>query len=380
MRCHYSSVLKAAVFSGIVIAGLAFGGVKPATAFGIVYSARYYNPPSSHATSHYQIYRINPDGTHKMRLTHDNYEDYDPSWSPDGCWIAYLREWWNEDTSLGGSRLMIMHPDGTDNHQLINTNYPQFAWSKDSKSITAITATDQNDDSIYVKYSLDGTKLSSNKAPNIDPLYLPPLSPNGRYQFQYSEGNSSIVDSKTGEKVLKTADYTSICWNGNDQFLGMLSNNNDAHTPTSYELYRVSLDGTLKHLCHLSPTGEHDSSINTYFGADFCRIDPWPGRPGIYLGWENWHNSTVGTDFGLYLIDPKSSTLKFIAESSIAIWSPDKQSLCVSPGQDLSNYSRKKDGTYKQVFTAALQILDLESYKLHTLQGGLMLLENADWK
>jgi len=31
----------------------------------ILYAARYYAPPGSHRTSHFHLYRINPDGTGK---------------------------------------------------------------------------------------------------------------------------------------------------------------------------------------------------------------------------------------------------------------------------------------------------------------------------
>ena len=50
----------------------------------IVYSARYYAPPGSHRTSHFHIYRINPDGTGKTQLTFGMLDDYAPKWSADG--------------------------------------------------------------------------------------------------------------------------------------------------------------------------------------------------------------------------------------------------------------------------------------------------------
>jgi Periplasmic component of the Tol biopolymer transport system len=37
----------------------------------------------------YEIFIMNADGTSISNLTNDILEDYSPSWSPDGKWIAY---------------------------------------------------------------------------------------------------------------------------------------------------------------------------------------------------------------------------------------------------------------------------------------------------
>ena len=51
---------------------------------------RYYTPPGSHRTSHFHIYRINPDGTGKTQLTFGAAEDRCPRWSPDGSHIVFI--------------------------------------------------------------------------------------------------------------------------------------------------------------------------------------------------------------------------------------------------------------------------------------------------
>ena len=50
----------------------------------IVYAARYYTPPGSHRTSHFHLYRMNPDGTGRRQLTFGSKDDTAPRWSPDG--------------------------------------------------------------------------------------------------------------------------------------------------------------------------------------------------------------------------------------------------------------------------------------------------------
>lgn len=39
----------------------------------------------------YDIYLMNPDGSNLENLTNDELEDYSPSWSPDGNWLAFTR-------------------------------------------------------------------------------------------------------------------------------------------------------------------------------------------------------------------------------------------------------------------------------------------------
>ena len=55
----------------------------------IVYSARYYTPPGSHRTSHFHIYRINPDGTGRMQLTFGTADEEYPRWSENGDQITF---------------------------------------------------------------------------------------------------------------------------------------------------------------------------------------------------------------------------------------------------------------------------------------------------
>jgi hypothetical protein len=55
----------------------------------IVYAARYYTPPGSHRTSHFHLYRINPDGTGRTQLTFGNGDDWEPRWTLDGQYITF---------------------------------------------------------------------------------------------------------------------------------------------------------------------------------------------------------------------------------------------------------------------------------------------------
>jgi TolB protein len=56
----------------------------------------------------HEIYIIKPDGTSRTNLTNNPATDLEPSWSPDGKWIVFSSD------RTGGFDLYIMRPDGSD--------------------------------------------------------------------------------------------------------------------------------------------------------------------------------------------------------------------------------------------------------------------------
>ncbi len=89
-----------------------------------------------------EIHVANADGSNERRLTFDEYEDHDPSWSPDGSEIAFSS---NDSPNIFNIRysLRAIRPDGTDLHFILkaeNTEPGQVTninsvprWSADSQ-------------------------------------------------------------------------------------------------------------------------------------------------------------------------------------------------------------------------------------------------------
>lgn len=69
----------------------------------IIYAARYYALPGSHRTSHFHLYRVNPDGSGRTQLTFGRMDESAPRWSPDGQQILFTRE-----ASTGHSLLCLV--------------------------------------------------------------------------------------------------------------------------------------------------------------------------------------------------------------------------------------------------------------------------------
>lgn len=107
------------------------------------------------------IYLINSDGTNELRLTTDQVQKSNFSWSPDGTRVAF-----NEDGG-GYSEIFTIHIDGTNQIKITNSasNYFDYtpAWSPDGSKIifesnrSAILGSGNYD--IY-KMNNDGTSIS----------------------------------------------------------------------------------------------------------------------------------------------------------------------------------------------------------------------------
>ena len=127
----------------------------------------------SHRDNNQEIYVMNADGTHQMRLTDNPASDAEPSWSPDGLNIAFASD------RDGNSEIYMMNADGSNQTRLTdnpaNDSYP--SWSPDGIRIVFQSDRDGNLD-LY-SMNADGTdltRLTIHPAPDA----LPACSPDGR--------------------------------------------------------------------------------------------------------------------------------------------------------------------------------------------------------
>ncbi len=75
-----------------------------------------------------EIWLMNADGSHPMRLTNNQLEDGQPTWSPDGRWLAFQ----SARPRPGPLHLWVMHPNGKSLHRVSSSPAEEYhpSWSR----------------------------------------------------------------------------------------------------------------------------------------------------------------------------------------------------------------------------------------------------------
>jgi TolB protein len=99
----------------------------------------------------FEIYVISSKGKDLVQVTNNDSVDTYPQWSPDGQKIIFLA---NQDSD---SEIFMINLDGTDLKQLTDNNYDEweFRWSPEGKKI-AYTSITENGSEVYIM-NIDGT-------------------------------------------------------------------------------------------------------------------------------------------------------------------------------------------------------------------------------
>ncbi len=122
----------------------------------------------------YEIHKMNSDGTGRVRLTHNNGFDANPSWSPNGKKIVFEVYFNRLD-----HKIYKMNPDGTGRVRLTKGSHRDYspAWSPDGSKIVFMSVVG-NDFEIF-KMNPDGTgrvRLTDTQKNEGTPTW----SPNGK--------------------------------------------------------------------------------------------------------------------------------------------------------------------------------------------------------
>jgi tricorn protease len=159
----------------------------------------YHLSPSTRRaviSTHGELFTIATDRGDVSRVTSSFWRDSDPSWSPDGKWIAFVSD------QSGRDEVWVIDPEGKNAKKISDsdTEKPSIAWAPDSKSLVYSSS----DRKLY-HYSFENSQtrvLAANDATNIQ---SPQFSPDGKW-VSYTKGDRNgrphvhIVSSAGGEE------------------------------------------------------------------------------------------------------------------------------------------------------------------------------------
>jgi len=124
-----------------------------------------------------------------LRLTRDALDDYNPVWSPDGRWIAFLRGQPPSPSGLRSRELRLMPPLGGPERKLADVRGQDFfpagaylAWSPDSQSLVVTDSPGEGQpDALFVVSLETGEKTRlTNPQPPVFADTSPAIAPDGR--------------------------------------------------------------------------------------------------------------------------------------------------------------------------------------------------------
>ena len=146
-----------------------------------------------------EIYVMDADGSNQQRLTENLFDDRDPSWSPDGEWIAFV----SDRDGLFNDEIYVMDADGSNQRRLTENLAIDWhpSWSPDGDRIAFSSFREGNSD-IYIM-DADGKnqrRLTKNRQSDWHPSW----SPDGEWIVFASDRNGNaeiyVMDADGGNR------------------------------------------------------------------------------------------------------------------------------------------------------------------------------------
>ena len=207
-----------------------------------------------------QIFVMNSDGTNEIRLTDNDAQNYQPSWSPDGTKIVFLSNRDDPNRAIDDyfpAEIYIMNSDGSNQIRLTNNDFHDYQPSLSPDGTKILFASDRYetdpDDTNGGIYIIDGD--GSNEKPIINREFYdegyPSWSPNGTKivfsSYSYVNGNYDIytmnIDGSNLTNITNTQSYDMMpSWSPDGTKIAFASDKD-----YNGEIYIMDIDGSYFH-------------------------------------------------------------------------------------------------------------------------------------
>ena len=158
---------------------------------------------SSNRDGNFEIYTMSEDGSDETRLTDEDANDFDPSWSPDGDKIAFV----SFRDGSNNMEIYVMDADGSDQTRLTETENDVLdrepSWSPDGEKIAFASNRDGNYE-IYVMDADDGSDVTRLTDDDDDDDALdrePSWSPDGEKIAFVSDREVDVPPDEIGDQA-----------------------------------------------------------------------------------------------------------------------------------------------------------------------------------
>ena len=217
-------------------------------------------------TKFLQIYSIKADGGSRGNLTHDQSNNTQPAWSPDGTKVAFV-----SDRDNGVNHIFVMNADGSNPIEL-NKNFPSKQqrprWSPDGTRIlfTGVDASAFPDGEIFVTEALAGVdpvRLTENNFIDTDADWSPDGS---KIVFSSNrDGTQSLytmnADGSNVKRITSGTNGTADIeprWSPQGNIIVYRSGD-----PANADIYTVNVDGSNKQKIVNNTTNDWDPGFNS---------------------------------------------------------------------------------------------------------------------
>ncbi len=352
-------------------------GAAPAHADrDIVYAARYYAPPGSPRTSHFHLYRINPDGTGRTQLTYGDKDDTDPRWSPDGRQIAFVRDAGSvcvADANGSGLRTLAAFQG--------NDCVSDLSWLPEGQTVAFIHKHDAPRVSLTALWFVDVTTDQVRRYP--DSMACAP-SPNGHFillgDWDEDRDKERILNWYTGVSRNIPTGFLEATWLDEDTLVALVaivSKRSDARVTLAV----MSVTGNEQHrvICHWphSSTDPYADSVDP--GTRSLAAYLKDKRLTVYI--QDVGNSGTRPDNDYWFADIRTGKMKMITNGQFLVWSPQGKLYCTALMRELTGYGPIVNGYHeKSLYTSPLAVGSLQTGKEKSVTPGLVWVTGADWR